>query len=370
MLLRRATISLHHSPRFLQLPIPATRSLSTSLLMPPKRSTRAKANGNLPVESTSKEVNGSSHPTSMLHALSHIPPAPAGPALPHAEEDDDLTPPPELSPVKVAPAKRTAKANGKGKAKAELAEESMADDSEDLASKRKEIEHKAVEEMSEEIQGKRRKARVSYKEAAPDAEEAEEELESLPARKGKQTPKKVKDEYEPDQEMEPLEDEPAPTTPKKGGKKKAAKKTTEEGEEDGEEKTPKEKKPRKPTPKKSRLAIMNDEPDYDEEGNEIVKKKRKPKVYVKVEYVIPDVPKKTTNFKGQSAYSWVRYMAHATGRLGYACLNTVLRSIKPDSIFCSRTCRIASIEEEGMELPKGLALMNVKDLLTMIEVSP
>lgn len=63
-------------------------------------------------------------------------------------------------------------------------------------------------------------------------------------------------------------------------------------------------------------------------------------------------------------------MADYTGRLGYACLNTVLRSQKPDSIFCSRTCRIASIEEEGMELPKGLALMNVKDLLTMIEVSP
>ncbi|EIW71476.1 hypothetical protein TREMEDRAFT_27099, partial [Tremella mesenterica DSM 1558] len=55
------------------------------------------------------------------------------------------------------------------------------------------------------------------------------------------------------------------------------------------------------------------------------------------------------------------------GRLGYACLNTVLRKQKPESVFCSRTCRIASIEEEGMELPKGLALMNVQDLKTMIE---
>lgn len=57
------------------------------------------------------------------------------------------------------------------------------------------------------------------------------------------------------------------------------------------------------------------------------------------------------------------------GRLGYACLNTVLRGTKPDSIFCSRTCRIASIEEEGLDLPKGLALMNVRDLSVMIEVS-
>lgn len=49
-------------------------------------------------------------------------------------------------------------------------------------------------------------------------------------------------------------------------------------------------------------------------------------------------------------------------------MNTILRKNKPDSIFCSRTCRIASIEEEGLELPKALALMNVKDLKTMIQV--
>jgi UV DNA damage endonuclease len=43
--------------------------------------------------------------------------------------------------------------------------------------------------------------------------------------------------------------------------------------------------------------------------------------------------------------------------------------MKPDSVFCSRTCRIASIKEEGMELPKALALMNCRDLVKMIEVS-
>jgi hypothetical protein len=285
--------------------------------MPPKRSTRAKANGNLQVIPNTAEVNGS-HPTSMLHALAHIPPAPPGPALPHAEEDDDLTPPPDLSPVKAAPS-RKGKASGKGKAKAEPVEDDALD-SEELATKRKEIEHKAVEEITEEIQGKRRKARVSYKEAAPDGEEVEEELEIRPAKKGQQAPNNLKDEYEPDQETEALEDAPVPTTPKKGGKKKAAK-PTEDDEEEGEEKTPKEKKPRKPTPKKSRLAIMNDEPEFDEDGNEIVKKKRKAKVYAKVEYVIPDVPKKTTNFKGQSFSShavpgllyrstWIRVFEH------------------------------------------------------------
>lgn len=45
----------------------------------------------------------------------------------------------------------------------------------------------------------------------------------------------------------------------------------------------------------------------------------------------------------------------------------MLRANKPNSIFCSRTCRIASIEEEGLELPKGLGLMNVRDLKTLIQ---
>ncbi|KAK6908725.1 UV damage endonuclease UvdE [Kwoniella mangroviensis CBS 8886] len=151
-------------------------------------------------------------------------------------------------------------------------------------------------------------------------------------------------------EVEP--ESPKKRTPKKKAtatpKKTKVKVEEGEGEGEGEEETP--KKAKKVTPKKSRIA--KDEPEYDEDGNEIVKKKRKPKVYPKKVYEIPDVERKTTTFRG---------------RLGYACLNTVLRSEKPDSIFCSRTCRIASIEEEGMELPKGLALMNVRDLKTMIQ---
>ncbi|WVW86898.1 UV damage endonuclease UvdE [Kwoniella bestiolae CBS 10118] len=165
-------------------------------------------------------------------------------------------------------------------------------------------------------------------------------------------------EMEMDMESELSEPEPPKkktpkkkVTPKKSTPKKTKAKTeaNEDGEGEAEEgETP--KKAKKVTPKKSRIA--KDEPEFDEEGNEIVKKKRKPKVYPKKVYEIPDVERKTTTFRG---------------RLGYACLNTVLRSEKPDSIFCSRTCRIASIEEEGMELPKGLALMNVRDLKTMIQ---
>ncbi|WVQ78956.1 UV damage endonuclease UvdE [Cryptococcus sp. DSM 104549] len=143
--------------------------------------------------------------------------------------------------------------------------------------------------------------------------------------------------------------EPKPAPKKRKPKAAAAKASGPVG--DGEVKEEEgEVKPKKATPKKSRIA--KDEPVYDEDGNEVVKKKRKPREYPKKVYEIPEVEKKTTTFKG---------------RLGYACLNTVLRSTKPDSIFCSRTCRIASIEDEGMELPKGLALMNVRDLKTMIQ---
>ncbi|KAF6761244.1 UV-endonuclease UvdE-domain-containing protein [Ephemerocybe angulata] len=89
---------------------------------------------------------------------------------------------------------------------------------------------------------------------------------------------------------------------------------------------------------------------------ETVKEKKKRKVKVREEpvYIIPDVEKKQTTFKG---------------RLGYACLNTVLRNKKPatDSIFCSRTCRIDSIKKNGMDWVKTLGRRNVEDLLHMIQ---
>ncbi|KAF5386106.1 hypothetical protein D9615_002255 [Tricholomella constricta] len=71
-------------------------------------------------------------------------------------------------------------------------------------------------------------------------------------------------------------------------------------------------------------------------------------------YNIPDVTSKTTTFKG---------------RLGYACLNTVLRNRKPasESVFCSRTCRLDSLKKNGIEWVKELGKKNVEDLFTMIQ---
>ncbi|KAI6021497.1 UV-endonuclease UvdE-domain-containing protein [Pisolithus microcarpus] len=57
------------------------------------------------------------------------------------------------------------------------------------------------------------------------------------------------------------------------------------------------------------------------------------------------------------------------GRLGYACLNTLLRSKKPaaEATFCSRTCRIESIKKKGVEWVKDLGRKNVEDMLEIIE---
>lgn len=54
------------------------------------------------------------------------------------------------------------------------------------------------------------------------------------------------------------------------------------------------------------------------------------------------------------------------GRLGYACMNTILRKQKP-SIFSARTCRLATVAEKGIDVVKGIALQNVADMKTMIQ---
>jgi UV DNA damage endonuclease len=52
--------------------------------------------------------------------------------------------------------------------------------------------------------------------------------------------------------------------------------------------------------------------------------------------------------------------------LGYACINTELRKQKPP-VFTSRTLRLATFEEKGLEYVKTLVYQNVNDLLTMLE---
>ncbi|KAG1085723.1 hypothetical protein G6F42_021275 [Rhizopus arrhizus] len=54
------------------------------------------------------------------------------------------------------------------------------------------------------------------------------------------------------------------------------------------------------------------------------------------------------------------------GRLGYACMNTILRKQKP-SVFSARTCRLATVAEKGIDVVKEIALQNVADMKTMIQ---
>ncbi|KAG2015431.1 endonuclease Uve1 [Coprinopsis cinerea AmutBmut pab1-1] len=111
--------------------------------------------------------------------------------------------------------------------------------------------------------------------------------------------------------------------------------------------------PRQPARKrKTKTASRHGDEAYEDEQPKPNKRKRK--VREEPVYIIPDVEKKTTTFKG---------------RLGYACLNTVLRNKYPsdESVFCSRTCRIDSIKKNGVEWLKELGRKNVQDLLTVIQ---
>lgn len=118
------------------------------------------------------------------------------------------------------------------------------------------------------------------------------------------------------------------------------------------------------------------EPELDSDGEPVrrakngrklpKKKAKKPKVYV-----IPDVPKRdfrqeyrpdsTDDFSSKAARS-----QGFVGRIGYACLNTVLRTADPP-VFSSRTARIKSIDEKGLDWVKELALQNCRDIIPMLQ---
>ncbi|KAK4702434.1 UV DNA damage endonuclease, partial [Phenoliferia sp. Uapishka_3] len=98
------------------------------------------------------------------------------------------------------------------------------------------------------------------------------------------------------------------------------------------------------------------EEDYAEEEDSVPEKSprkaRRKKTDPPIVYVIPPVETLETTYKG---------------RLGYACLNTILRNDLKPSVFCSRTCRIDTIKKEGMEHLKELGRKNMEDLTKLIE---
>lgn len=121
---------------------------------------------------------------------------------------------------------------------------------------------------------------------------------------------------------------------------------------------------------------VEDEPELDSDGEPVRRAKngrKLPKKKAKKErvYVIPDVERRdfAQEFRPDSTDSWSSREARKggfTGRLGYACLNTVLRSQDPP-IFSSRTARIKTIEEKGLDFVKDLARENARAIIPMIE---
>jgi UV DNA damage endonuclease len=98
-------------------------------------------------------------------------------------------------------------------------------------------------------------------------------------------------------------------------------------------------------------------------GRKITKRKKKAKE--PIVYVIPDVPSRDFRTEGPIELREERRDGFK-GRLGYACLNTILRNQDPP-IFCSRNVRIKTIEEKGLDWVKELALQNVKDIIPLLE---
>ncbi|ETS63171.1 hypothetical protein PaG_02951 [Moesziomyces aphidis] len=97
----------------------------------------------------------------------------------------------------------------------------------------------------------------------------------------------------------------------------------------------------------------------DKNGRRLAKRKKKDIIYD-----IPDVPKRNFSLEGPPEKRQERSNGFI-GRLGYACLNTVLRWQDPP-IFSSRTARIKTMDEQGPDYIKELGRLNARDMIPMI----
>lgn len=123
-------------------------------------------------------------------------------------------------------------------------------------------------------------------------------------------------------------------------------------------------------------------PVEDLEGDEKPKKKRKktasPRKLKEPKpepiYDIPDVQTLPTTFRGRLGYGASSPSAGALDLTSdrscwTACLNTVLRNKRPArlAVFCSRTCRLDTIAQKGLDHVKALGLQNSADLAELIQ---
>lgn len=137
-----------------------------------------------------------------------------------------------------------------------------------------------------------------------------------------------------------------------------------------EEEEVKPKRRRKAAPKSESDSSVKTEAasaDGDEEfKTEKPKAKRAKKVKEPKVYVIPEITRhRDFRLEGPEEKRAERSQGYR-GRLGYACLNTVLRNQDPP-VFCSRNIRIKTIDEKGLAYVKDLALQNVRDIIPLLE---
>lgn len=105
-------------------------------------------------------------------------------------------------------------------------------------------------------------------------------------------------------------------------------------------------------PKRVRKRKTTAEMDGDDFGETEKKKRRRKTPEEEKQYDIPPIENTlSTTFKG---------------RLGYACLNSLLRKYSTP-IFCSRTCRLATLGELGHAHARQLAQQNLADLHTLVK---
>ncbi|KAK0527303.1 hypothetical protein OC842_004911 [Tilletia horrida] len=176
----------------------------------------------------------------------------------------------------------------------------------------------------------------------------------------------------------PSEEEKKASPPKKKRRRAAAKQEEEEGGGGGgggeaeslSTTATAAKATRRGRKTKKAAAEEKGEADFEEDGEKTPKsaerKKRTPRKPKNTEPVVYDIPPVPTRDFASEGLDPSHPRGPFRGRLGYACLNTILRAQKP-SVFSSRTTRIKSIEERGLDFVRELSLANVRDIIPMVE---
>ena len=265
------------------------------------------------------QPNGTVVTEPLIKALEHIPSVKQPPIQ---STEDDLTPPPPIveEPETMEPVEEKPKRRRSTKVKRELAVE-VPNGTIDAEEALEPVEEKPAAPKRKRV-SKTKQAEV-IKEPAGAAVEPSEQPATTPKRKRASKAKTETHTSANGDVQANGEASTATTTPnRKRGSKAAAAVAVPVDEEDAssslsEAESDAKPKKEKKTPKKSRLA--KDEPEYDSEGNEIVKQKRKPKVYPKIEYDIPPVEKRDTTFKGERAF-------YARSKIQWMSLRTSSRS--------------------------------------------